>query len=58
MNLSNDLKKRLDDHFGGNWNVVIGEAFVTALGLLPVDRFGHFKVDGMNLLVFETSSQQ
>jgi hypothetical protein len=52
------IKSKLDEEFGGNWNIVFGEVFVTCLGLLPQDRFGHFKVMNFNILVFETSGDR
>ena len=52
------IKTKLDDEFGGNWNIVVGEVFVTCLGLLSQDRFGHFKVFNYNILVFETSGER
>lgn len=53
-----NIKARLDEEFGGNWNVVVGEVFVTCLSLLPYDRFGFFKAQTFNILVFETSGER
>lgn len=52
------IKAKLDDEFGGNWNVVVGEVFVTCLSLLPYDRYGFFKAQTFNILVFETSGER
>lgn len=52
------IKSKLDEEFGGNWNVVVGEVFVTCLSLLPYDRYGFFKAQTFNILVFETSGER
>lgn len=55
---STNLKMKLDEEFGGNWNVVIGANFASVLGLLPEDRYGHFTLDSTNIIVFETSGRR
>lgn len=52
------LKKKLDEEFGGNWNIIIGANFASVLGLLPEDRYGHFSIGTTNILVFETSGRR
>lgn len=52
------IKTKLDDEFGGNWNIIVGEVFVSCLGLLAQDRFGHFRFTNYHILVFETSSER
>lgn len=56
--MSVNLKKKLDEEFGGNWNIVIGANFATVLGLLPGDNYGHFTIGSTNIIVFETSGRR
>ena len=56
--MSVNLKKKLDEEFGGNWNIVIGANFASVLGLLPEDRYGHFTIGSTNIIVFETSGRR
>jgi hypothetical protein len=53
--IAGNLKEKLDEEFGSNWNVVVGRLFVTCLGLVEADRFGHFKGGRFNITVFETT---
>lgn len=53
--IAGNLKEKLDEEFGSNWNVIVGRLFVTCLGLLETDRFGHFKAGRFNITIFETT---
>lgn len=52
--IAKELKKRIDDLTGGNWNVIVGNKFSASIGKGKDDQYGHFKVSELNILILES----
>ena len=52
--ISKELKKRVDDLTGNNWNIIVGTKFSASIGKGKDDQYGHFKAGDLNILILES----
>ncbi len=52
--IAKELKKKIDDLTGGNWNVIVGNKFSASIGKGKDDQYGHFKAADLNILILES----
>ena len=52
-NIAQELKKRIDQLTGSNWNIVVGSKFAVSAGIQMGDQYGHFKMNKLNIIIME-----